>query len=117
MTVRIYVVPTMDSLLAQSWTLFALSLSIILSRLTFRRLMLKSFAKLQADDWIMAFLLLPMTASVVIAKTASDTHSDKHNTYQYIFEELQIVMTWLVKACLLVLYWRILYVRTRRCNV
>lgn len=70
--------------------------------------MLKSFADLQTDDWIMVLLLLPLTASTVLTVSLGDSEPDKQSTYRYVLEELQIVMVWLVKACLLVLYWRIL---------
>lgn len=98
----------MDSLLVQSWTLFALSFSIIIARVMFRRIRLKAFKGLQSDDWIMVFLMLPITASVILTVAIGDAYSSKHRTYRFILEELQIVITWLVKACLLVLYWRIL---------
>lgn len=98
----------MDSLLIQSWTFYALSTSVIFARLIFRRIMLKSFADLQADDWVMVFLLLPFTASIVLTVPVAGSYSEKQRTYRYVLEELQIVMTWLVKVCLLVLYWRIL---------
>ena len=98
----------MDSLLIQSWTLYAVSVSVIVARLAFRRIMLKSFADLQTDDWIMVLLLLPLTASTVLTVSLGDSEPDKQSTYRYVLEELQIVMVWLVKACLLVLYWRIL---------
>jgi hypothetical protein len=98
----------MDSLLIQSWTLHAVSVSVIIARLAFRRIMLKSFANLQSDDWIMVLLLLPLTASTVLTVSLGDSKSEKQSTYRYVLEELQIAMVWLVKACLLVLYWRIL---------
>ena len=98
----------MDSLLIQSRTLHAVSVSVIIARLAFRRIMLKSFADLQTDDWIMVLLLLPLTASTVLTVSLGDSEPDKQSTYRYVLEELQIVMVWLVKACLLVLYWRIL---------
>lgn len=98
----------MDSLLVQSWSLFALCISIIFARLMFRRIMLKAFKHLQSDDWIMVFLMLPVTAFVVLTVAVGDAYSTKQSTYRYVLEELQIVITWLVKAGLLVLYWRIL---------
>lgn len=97
-----------SSLIVQSWTFHAVAVTIIFARLVFRRIMLKSFADLQADDWIMVFLLVPFTAAIVIMAPAADVKSDNHRVYRYVLEELQIIITWLVKACLLVLYWRIL---------
>jgi hypothetical protein len=99
------------SLVIQSWTFYAVAVVIIFARVVFRRIMLKSLIDLQADDWIMVFLLLPFTAAIVLMVPASHTDSANHIVYEYVLEELQIIITWLVKACLLILYWRILYVR------
>lgn len=99
-----------SSLAIQSWTFYAIAVVTIFARLLFRRIMLKSFADLQADDWIMVFLLLPFTAAIVLTVPAADAESVNHRVYRYVLEELQIIITWLVKACLLILYWRILYV-------
>lgn len=101
------------SLAIQAWIFYALAVSIVFARLVFRRTMLKSFADLQADDWIMVALLVPFTASIVLANSVSAPHvseaqKDKQYIHRYVFEELQIVIIWLVKACLLVLHWRIL---------
>lgn len=97
------------SLAIQSWIFYALAVSIVFARIAFRRIMLKSFADLQADDWIMVALLAPFTASIVLANfiAKAETQQQQH-IHRYILEELQIVINWLVKACLLVLYWRIL---------
>lgn len=101
---------TISSLTIQSWTFYAIAVVIIFARLVFRRIMLKSFADLQADDWIMVFLLLPFTAAIVLMVPAASSKTHHQRTYRYVLEELQIIITWLVKACLLILYWRILYV-------
>ncbi|KAF9700535.1 hypothetical protein EKO04_001836 [Ascochyta lentis] len=98
---------TDSSLAIQSWAFYALAFSIIVARLIFRRIMLKSFADLQADDWIMVSLLLPFTAFIVLTNLVSNEPTQQQRTYRYVLEELQLVITWLVKACLLVLYWRI----------
>lgn len=98
------------SLLVQSWTFYAIAVIIIFARVVFRRIMLKSLVDLQADDWIMVFLLLPFTAAIVLMVPAADPKPSSHRVYRYVLEELQIVITWLIKACLLILYWRILWV-------
>lgn len=98
------------SLAVQSWTFYAMTVVIIFARLLFRRIMLKSFADLQADDWIMVFLLLPLTAAIVLMVPATETNSVNQQVYRYVLEELRLIIIWLVKACLLILYWRILYV-------
>lgn len=100
----------MSSLKIQSWTFYAVAVVIVFPRLVFRRIMLKSFASLQADDWIMVFLLLPFTAAIVLMDLAADPKTTNNRVYRYVLEELHIIITWLVKSCLLILYWRILYV-------
>jgi hypothetical protein len=74
----------------------------------FRRITLGSFKKLQADDWIMLCILLPYTASITFANQLRDANSLTERKFRYVLEEMQIITIWLVKACLLVLYWRIL---------
>lgn len=66
------------------------------------------FKKLQADDWLMVSVLLPYTASIVLANKVRWAQSETERKYRYVLEEMQIVTIWLVKACLLVLYWRIM---------
>lgn len=96
------------SLAVQSWIFYALAVSIVFARIAFRRIMLKSFADLQADDWIMVALLAPFTASIVLANFIAKAETQQQHIHRYVLEELQIVINWLVKTCLLVLYWRIL---------
>lgn len=73
-----------------------------------------SFKKLQADDWLMVSVLVPFTAVIVLANqiAATTTTTENKRKFRYVLEELQLITTWLVKACLLVLYYRILYVNT-----
>jgi hypothetical protein len=58
----------------------------------------------------MVLVLLPYTASIVVANQVGDATSTTERKLRYVLEEMQIITIWLVKACLLVLYWRILYV-------
>jgi len=58
----------------------------------------------------MVFVLVPFTAAIVLANQSSGNQSARDYKTRYVLEELQIVTNWLVKACLLVLYWRILCV-------
>lgn len=91
----------------QSWCLYAVGVSLICSRIIFRRITLGCFRKAQADDWLMVLVLLPYTASIVIANRISNERTVQDRKFRYALEELQIITMWLVKACLLVLYWRI----------
>ena len=76
----------------------------------FRRITLGSLKKLQADDWAMIVVLVPFTASIVLANQITDFQSVRERKFRYVLEEMQLITVWLVKACLLALYWRILYV-------
>jgi hypothetical protein len=56
----------------------------------------------------MVLVLIPYTASVVLANQVGDGTSPTQRKFRYVLEEMQMATIWLVKACLLVLYWRIL---------
>lgn len=73
----------------------------------FRRITLLSWKKLQVDDWLMVLLLVPYTISILFANLSLDESSVNHQIARFLEEEMQILTIWLVKACLLVLYWRI----------
>ncbi|KAF2259273.1 hypothetical protein CC78DRAFT_525075 [Lojkania enalia] len=100
----------------ESWTLYVVGVCLISSRIIFRRITLRSFSKLQCDDWLMLFVLLPFTGTVVCANQVSmhrlSRYQDSRNAIwqlkmRFALEEFQITTTWLVKACLLILYRRI----------
>ena len=65
---------------------------------------------LQADDWLMISAVIPFTAAIALANQATNIQFSGKRKYRYVLEEMQIVTIWLVKACLLALYWRILCV-------
>ncbi|KAF2025195.1 hypothetical protein EK21DRAFT_43965, partial [Setomelanomma holmii] len=102
------------TLAIQSWTLYTVSISLIFSRFIFRRMTLGSFKKLQADDWLSILVLMPYTASIVLANQIDSGQSANERKFRYMLEEMQIITIWLVKACLLVLYWRIFPTETSR---
>lgn len=95
----------MKFIIVQSWTLFTLCIATILARLMFRWIMLKAIKHLQSDDWMMVLLMLPLTASTTFVVIIDNMSREQGRTPRYVLEELQVVITWLVKACLLVLYW------------
>lgn len=70
---------------------------------------LGSFKKLQADDWTMISVLIPFTALIVLANQSCDSTTTHERKSRFAMENVQIITVWLVKACLLILYWRILY--------
>ncbi|KAF2703508.1 hypothetical protein K504DRAFT_392309 [Pleomassaria siparia CBS 279.74] len=107
----------------ESWTLYVFGLCLIVSRIVFRLIKLRSLSKLQTDDWFMIAITIPFTGTVVCAnQVLIYQHSPTHDLEDMIWaskmklalEECQITTTWLVKACLLVLYWRIFPVTTSR---
>lgn len=85
-----------------------MSISIIVARLVFRRVMLKAYKDFQSDDWIMVFVTLPLTAFTILTTFFDNADPARRITNRFVLEELHIAITWLIKACLLVLYWRIL---------
>jgi hypothetical protein len=56
----------------------------------------------------MVLVLLPYTASIALANQVGDEVSPSQRKFRYVLEDMQLITIWLVKACLLVLYWRIL---------
>jgi hypothetical protein len=69
---------------------------------------LGAFKKLQVDDWIMVVVLTPFTALIVLTNLVARSTTVEAVIYRFVLENMQIITVWLVKACLLVLYWRIL---------
>ncbi|KAF2466180.1 uncharacterized protein BDR25DRAFT_269356 [Lindgomyces ingoldianus] len=100
----------------ESSTLYVIGTCLILLRIISRRLTLGSFSNLQLDDWLMIFILVPFTGTIVcaneVARHESLLGSDKPDVVwglkmRFALEEFQITSSWLVKACLLILYRRI----------
>ncbi|ORY15233.1 hypothetical protein BCR34DRAFT_558914 [Clohesyomyces aquaticus] len=100
----------------ESWTLYTFGTCLIVSRIISRRLTLGYFSKLQFDDWLMLIILIPFTGTVVCANQVAlrtnmldgdGTLASWRPKMAFALEEFQITTTWLVKACLLVLYKRI----------
>ncbi|KAF2646147.1 hypothetical protein P280DRAFT_439921 [Massarina eburnea CBS 473.64] len=104
---------------AESWTLYAVGVCLVLIRMGSRLLTLGSPLKLQCDDWVMILVLMPFTATVVCANQAFATDQLDIDTVRglkirFALEELQITTNWLIKACLLVLYQRIFPTSTNK---
>jgi hypothetical protein len=56
----------------------------------------------------MLSVLVPFTAVIAMTNSVADSNTSNGNKRRFAIEQLQLFVTWLVKACLLVLYWRIL---------
>ncbi|KAL9046190.1 MAG: hypothetical protein Q9214_000910 [Letrouitia sp. 1 TL-2023] len=107
----------------ESWILYSIGLCLIAARIWSRRLLLGSFKKLQIDDYIMLFIVITFTGVVVsanqvaqnlsnylppgVAETFTPEETDNAiygSKFVMILEEFMLTTTWLVKACLLILY-------------
>ncbi|KAF1996751.1 hypothetical protein P154DRAFT_497986 [Amniculicola lignicola CBS 123094] len=107
---------SVSALAVESWVLYVLGVSLIVSRLVFRRITLGSFGRFQYDDWLMIFVLVPFTGTIVCATQVSIyLHQPKDDgrdqrwglKLRFILEDFQLSTSWLVKGCLLILYLRI----------
>ncbi|OCK93152.1 uncharacterized protein K441DRAFT_661911 [Cenococcum geophilum 1.58] len=114
------------SLAVESWTLYAIGICLIALRILSRRIVLGSFRKLQLDDYLMLFIIFTFTGDVVsvnqVAVNGSNYlppgEAEKLSTEEVkaavwgskmtvALEEFQLTTTWLVKACLLLMYSRL----------
>ncbi|KAK7192157.1 hypothetical protein PSPO01_01729 [Paraphaeosphaeria sporulosa] len=97
---------------AESWTLYALGVGLVLARLISRLSTLGSIRKLQLDDWTIILAVIPFTGMVFSANQTFDPNTSAKDTtrrlkMRFLLEELQMTTVWLIKACLLILYRRI----------
>ncbi|KAF2659623.1 hypothetical protein K491DRAFT_590669 [Lophiostoma macrostomum CBS 122681] len=97
-----------SALTVESWTFFALGISLVVSRVILRIITLGSFSRLQLDDWIMIFTIVPFTGIIACAnRSFSNWNTALGLKLRFALEEFQIITLWSVKACLLILYRRI----------
>ncbi|PVH99420.1 hypothetical protein DM02DRAFT_490323, partial [Periconia macrospinosa] len=106
-----------------SWTLYGIGVCLVLTRTISRLITLRSPKKLQMDDWFMVFLVVPFTGTVICANAASLVYRTSDTEYsilvqglrmRFALEILHIATNWLVKGCLLILYWRIFPASTNK---
>ncbi|KAF2438974.1 hypothetical protein P171DRAFT_502124 [Karstenula rhodostoma CBS 690.94] len=104
----------MDSRFAvESWTLYALGVGLVFARLISRLSTLGSIRKFQLHDWTMVLAVVPFTGMVFSANQTFDFNiAAKTTTHglrmRFLLEEFQVTTVWLLKACLLILYRRII---------
>ncbi|KAF2489806.1 UbiD family decarboxylase, partial [Lophium mytilinum] len=110
----------------ESWTLYAVGIILIALRMVSRRMALGGFSKFQADDWIMAFIVITYTGDVISVNQVMQNGSNYlppgvaeslspqgvknaiwGSKMTLALEEFQLSTTWLVKACLLFMYNRL----------
>ncbi|KAE8130890.1 hypothetical protein BDV38DRAFT_289204 [Aspergillus pseudotamarii] len=108
----------------ESWILYAIGILIIGCRLASRRILLKSWMKLQMDDALMCLIAITFTGLILsmnsMAQVASNpiVHEENPtphavalmvwgNKMIFIVEQFALSTIWLVKGCLLIVYNRL----------
>ncbi|OCK80452.1 hypothetical protein K432DRAFT_263125, partial [Lepidopterella palustris CBS 459.81] len=110
----------------ESWTLYTVGICLIALRIYSRTLVLGSIKKLQLDDWLMVFIVFTFTGDVVSVNQVAVNGSNYMppgaaeqlspagikaaiwgSKMTLALEEFQLTTTWLVKACLLLMYSRL----------
>ncbi|KAI1343681.1 hypothetical protein F5Y15DRAFT_367543 [Xylariaceae sp. FL0016] len=115
-----------SALVAESWTWYSLTWTIVLARMGSRITLFGSVKKLQIDDALMIVAMLTDTVLMVGMNILSHTPSNLIDPNDHavltadgiserefgskivlVVEQMQIVTIWLVKACLLIMYGRL----------
>jgi hypothetical protein len=113
----------------ESWIWYAVGVFLVTCRLVSRTHLLKGIQHLQLDDWLMVIVVCSYTCFISIIN--KETHFNSNliapgldvNTFSeterelriygskltVVVEQLQCVTVWLIKGCLLILYYRVTY--------
>jgi hypothetical protein len=111
----------------ESWIWYGVNVSFILLRFVARILHLRSIKKLQIDDWLMLTALATETTFMITINKVVHYNSnliapgDDVSTFSpediheriygskltVVVEQMQCCTIWLLKACLITLYWRV----------
>jgi len=117
----------MLELAVESWIWYGFVVAITVSRFVSRTLLFGSVKKLQIDDWVMLFALCTYTTFLVSINIVADTSSnllppgydvnkltpEEISEREYgsklilVVEQCQCFTIWAVKACLLIMYYRL----------
>ncbi|KAJ4245286.1 hypothetical protein NW762_014156 [Fusarium torreyae] len=116
----------MASLDAEMWAWYALTVIVVMARMTSRRMLLGSFKRMLTDDYIMAVTMITYTALLAIVSVLTRTPTNLINPADNIVltpedietrvfgsklvlvtEHMQMLTIWGVKACLLFMYSRL----------
>ncbi|KAF5533272.1 integral membrane protein PTH11 [Fusarium phyllophilum] len=116
----------MSSLDAEMWTWYALTLIVVVARMASRRMLLGSFKRMLADDYLMAVTMITYTALLAIVSVLTRTPTNLINPDDHIVltpediklreygsklvlvtEHMQMITLWGVKGCLLFMYGRL----------
>ncbi|PNP84321.1 hypothetical protein FNYG_02346 [Fusarium nygamai] len=116
----------MPSLDAEMWAWYALTLIVVVARMASRRMLLGSFKRMLADDYLMAVTMITYTALLAIVSVLTRTPTNLINPDDHIVltpedikrreygsklvlvtEHMQMITLWGVKGCLLFMYGRL----------
>ncbi|QGI67476.1 hypothetical protein CEK27_011447 [Fusarium fujikuroi] len=116
----------MSSLDAEMWAWYALTLVVVVARMASRRMLLGSFKRMLADDYLMAVTMITYTALLAIVSVLTRTPTNLINPDDHIVltpediklreygsklvlvtEHMQMITLWGVKGCLLFMYGRL----------
>ncbi|KAM5509938.1 hypothetical protein FOXYSP1_12904 [Fusarium oxysporum f. sp. phaseoli] len=116
----------MPSLDAEMWAWYALTVIVVFARMASRRMLLGSFKRMLADDYLMAVTMITYTALLAIVSVLTRTPTNLINPDDHIVltpediklreygsklvlvtEHMQMITLWGVKGCLLFMYSRL----------
>jgi len=117
-------------LAVESWIWYSVVLIVTIARYVSRTLHFGSAKRLKADDWIMLAAVLTYTTLVVCMNIVVDKNSNLlplefdvstltpvdiaerqfGSKLVLVVEEMQICTIWILKACLIIMYYRLTYV-------
>lgn len=115
-----------QSLAIESWALYVIGLILIAMRLASRRIQLGAFDKFQLDDYLMIFIIFTFTGVIVSTNQVATNGSNYlppgaaelltepeivsaiwGSKMTFVLEEFTLSTTWLIKACMLLMYGRL----------
>ncbi|KAH7201531.1 hypothetical protein DER44DRAFT_812272 [Fusarium oxysporum] len=116
----------MPSLDAEMWAWYSLTVIVVFARMASRRMLLGSFKRMLADDYLMAVTMITYTALLAIVSVLTRTPTNLINPDDHIVltpediklreygsklvlvtEHMQMITLWGVKGCLLFMYSRL----------
>jgi hypothetical protein len=120
----------------ESWIWYALAVSMVACRVLSRTIFFGNLKHLKTDDWLMVLTTVPYTVMLVVINIVNHTSSNllepgsdiatmsqsQRNERIYgsklilVVEQMQLATIWLVKGCLIILYYRLTYERIVPCK-
>jgi hypothetical protein len=111
----------------ESWIWYALATAMVVCRVLSRTIFFGNLKHLKIDDWLMVATMAPYTVLLVVINIIAHTSSNllepgtnlavmsQTERVQRIYgsklilvvEQMQLLTIWLVKACLIILYYRL----------